>query len=787
MIKPKQILLIFSFLAFIISGFYLNLTISNNCKSFKIISSVKDFGLGHIDNCYSKNNLVNSIKKILSSSPVLYEIARKYRRTFITSYYILDNPPTQKEVDFAKEQELKSSNLKKPFIKGILENSNQNNLEVKEKTYNFENWSRSHGDHINSKYNPNKQINIKNIKKLKLIWKYDSIREDEIKKKYIQNIQSNPIFVDGKIISITADWRIVAHEVENGNLLWDLQSIHMPGRRGMVSFRDQSSQQNYIFVPLGNKIYKINVANGKPEKKFGNNGFIKGYFTLVAPLIYKKKLIVVTTNGIYVFDINNGKLLSQKNLNHKEKNFERGAIWGGIALDKKNGIVFANTGNPQPGIYGVHRPGINHHSSSVLAYDLNSEKLLWTFQDVAHDLWDFDIASPPILHDLRIKDKFFEVVISLTKTGNALILERKTGRPIFDIGYKKAPSSNLIGDFANPFQIFLNTPERFSKIEYGHEDYDELSKTKIDEIEKKLRDSIFGWFETPSLSYDLITFGLHGGAQWMGASLDPYNQFLYIPVNSVPWKLRPYVQSREIKTFFNNELKESYKLYINKCSACHGKNRNGKNVKYKEKQLEYVPNLVGYYTIPGIENKLDNLKLLENKHKNLTIKQNEIEMLKKLFETWDKKINDKNEIKIEGNGMAWSQFLTKDGLPASNPPWGYIAKLNLETGKIEWKAAHGDLKINGKNQKIGTMSFGGTALNGSDILFFTGTEDSKAYALDAKSGKELWSYKMSSAGSTAPIIFNFKGKQFVTFLATGGSYHNYVKKSSTIYTFGIDD
>ena len=215
-----------------------------------------------------------------------------------------------------------------------------------------------------------------------------------------------------------------------------------------------------------------------------------------------------------------------------------------------------------------------------------------------------------------------------------------------------------------------------------------------------MSDAIFGWFETPSFDYDLITFGLHGGAQWMGASLDPYNQFLYIPVNSVPWKLRPYAQSREIKTFFNNELKDSYELYLNKCSACHGKNRNGKNIKYREKQIEYVPNLVGYYTIPGIKNKLDNLKLINSKHKDLMIKQEEIEMLKKLFKTWDKKINEKNEIKIEGNGMAWSQFLTKDGLPASNPPWGYIAKLNLENGKIEWKAAHGDLKIDGKDKKL---------------------------------------------------------------------------------------
>ena len=786
MIKPKKILLIFSFLVFITSGFYLNLTISNNCKTFKIFSSIKDFGISHIDNCYSNDNLVVSIKKILSNTPVLYEIARKYRRTFITSSFTLDNPPSQKDVDFVKEQELKFSKLKEPYIKGILEDPNQNNLEIKEKIYSFENWNRSHGDHINSKYNPNNQINKDNIKRLKLIWKYESIEENKIEKKYIQNIESNPIYIDGKIISITADWRIVAHEVENGNLVWDLQSIHRPGRRGMVSFQDQLSQQNYIFAPIGNKIYKINAANGKLEKKFGDEGFIKS-FTLVAPLIYREKLIIVSPNAVNVFDIKNGELLSKKSLNHKDKNFLRGAVWGGIALDKKYGIVYANTGNPQPGIYGVHRPGVNHHSSSVLAYDLNSEKILWSFQDVAHDLWDFDIASPPMLHDLRIKDKVFEVVISLTKTGNTLILDRKTGQPIFDIEYKRAPSSNLIGDFAHPFQIFLNTPERFSKIEYSHKDYDELPKNKIDEIEKNLRDAIFGWFETPSLEYDLITFGLHGGAQWMGASLDPYNQFLYIPVNSVPWKLRPYAQSREIKTFFNDELKESYKLYLNKCSACHGKNRNGKNIKYREKQIEYVPNLVGYYTIPGIENKLDNLKLLNSKHKNLMVKQEEIDMLKRLFETWDKKINENNEIKIEGNGMAWSQFLTNDGLPASNPPWGYIAKLNLETGKIEWKAAHGDLKVDGKDQKIGTISFGGTALNGSDILFFTGTEDSKAYALDAKSGKELWSYKMSSAGSTAPTIFNHNGKQFVTFLATGGNYHNYTKKSSTIYTFGIDD
>ena len=109
-----------------------------------------------------------------------------------------------------------------------------------------------------------------------------------------------------------------------------------------------------------------------------------------------------------------------------------------------------------------------------------------------------------------------------------------------------------------------------------------MPEFKINEISQKLLDSKYGWFETPSFDYDLISFGLHGGAQWMGSSLDPIKQFLYIPVNSVPWKLRPYAQSREIKTFFEKEYKNYHKLYLNKCSSCHGINRNGKILNLKK-------------------------------------------------------------------------------------------------------------------------------------------------------------------------------------------------------------
>jgi quinoprotein glucose dehydrogenase len=273
----------------------------------------------------------------------------------------------------------------------------------------------------------------------------------------------------------------------------------------------------------------------------------------------------------------------------------------------------------------------------------------------------------------------------------------------------------------------------------------------------------------------------------MGASIDPINQFLYIPTNNVPWKIRPYIQSREIKTFFKGDFNKFHKLYINKCSSCHGKNRNGKHLKVREKEIKNVPSLVGYYSIPGIENKLSNYNRLITKHKNIKLDEDEMAKIKLLFQEWDKIIESKNEIKIEGNGNAWSQFLTNDGLPASNPPWGYIAKLNLVSGKIEWKAPYGDIKIGENNVKVGTVNFGGTALNGSNILFFTGTEDSKAYAINAETGEELWSFQMEAAGSVPPTIFEINGRQYVTFLSTGGNYHNYKNESSTVYTFGINN
>ena len=539
-------------------------------------------------------------------------------------------------------------------------------------------------------------------------------------------------------------------------------------------------------MPINGKIYKINSETGKRHKEFGNKGSIDSS-TVTAPIIYNNFLIIVLVDkkAVNVFDKNDGRFLFQIPLFDERRNFVGGTPWGGVAFDEKNGIVFVTTGNPQPSLYGVNRKGDNFRSNSIIAVDINLRKIIWEFQETFHDLWDYDVCSPPILHDLRIGDKTIETVIALTKVGNTIILERKTGKPLYDLNYKKVDFiSDIPGEITSSYQLNLKLPEKFHSIEITNDDFSQLKTTDKNRALKTLKNSYYGSFYPPSFNRFLITKGLHGGAEWQGGTLDPQNQFLYIPVNNVAWKLRPIMQTVENK--IDKALKNhiGYKLYQTNCSSCHQKNRNGIYKKSGEKLTKYVPSLVGLSIVNKNYKDFFNKKILEHPSK-IKISTDEKNKIWDLFNRWDLTIYKKKAIRVRADGKAWSQFLNDDDTPAINPPWGYLAKLDLTNGKIVWKKPIGMKIINGKEIQIGTPNFGGAAVNAGNVIFYTGTDDNYAYAINSKNGNIIWKYKMDAAGSAPPIIYELEGKQYVSFLSTGGQYHNYKEKGSTLYTFGI--
>ena len=756
--------------------FIFQLFVNKGCVNHRIFSSVKDFGINHISPCISKNNLKQNFKSLVKKYPDLYEVGRNIQRKYVSKFN-LDNFQIH-GTSTNNDKKLPEYKFKKGLLSKVtIQNKVSKEIDIPEKEINT--WTRSHGGNWNSHFSSTNQISRDNIDKLKLKWKHTSIPKKDLKKIPISNIQTNPIVIGKKIILITGDQKIIALNPKDGSLIWELLPLFLPSKRGILAYSEGSV--DYLFLPISGKIYKINANNGKLIKNFGNKGYIKSTSN-TAPMIYKNSLVILSPLGkIESFNIKNGKKISEVKI-HEKKKFSGGLPWGGAAIDEKKGIVYVVAGNPRPALYGVNRPGENKNSSSIIAIDLEGKKIKWAFQDVAHDLWDYDISSPPIIHNLRIDQNNFEVVIALTKTGNSLVLERNTGEPIFDLRYKKAPTSDVSGEVTSDYQLNLLIPEKFSKVEFSREDFNKLSYSKIEEINKKISKKKYGWFEPPSYKKDLLIFGLHGGAQWMGAALDHYNQNLYIPTNNVPYNLRIILQSRyhNEKDFLNSKTKEIFKVYKSKCASCHGQSRNGVIVKSGEKSIKNIPSLVGLTLIDNDKNYFKDLFYKAHKKNFQIINLDEMNLL---FSEWDKYLTANQLIRTQTH---WSQFLTDDDLPASNPPWGYIAKINLESGKLSWKKPVGKKNIDGSIKNVGTEIFGGVALNKNGILFITGTDDNYFYAMDTNTGEIIWEFKMNAPGSAPPTIFEIDNREYVSVLSTKGKYYSYDGEDSTIYTFAID-
>ena len=772
------------FVLFIILGslsytFY----VSDNCKSLIVFSAYKDLGFEHTRPCVSKGNLQGKFKKVIQKSPLVVEYARRLKRNYLGG-------SNQDILSFENNSNLLENRDDLPkykYEKGLINKKNNQLKKFNNKEQIIENssWTRSHGGNWNTHFSNSNLINKGNIKKLNLIWKRTSIQKENLIPDYRQNIQVNPIVLNNKLIYVTPDWKIKALDGVSGKKIWDIQSVFSPSRRGIVGYIDKKKEE-YLFIPIGGRIYKISATDGKLVKSFGTKGSVSSS-TIVAPMIYNDTLVSVSIKrAIEVFDINSGIKKFEISV-HGERNFSGGAPWGGAALDKTKGIVYIVTGNPLPSLYGVNRPGKNKNTSSIVAFDLKKRNILWAFQDVSHDLWDYDIASPPIIHNLEVEGKLFETVIALTKTGNVILLDRNNGKSIFDLRYRKTPISDVPNEITSKYQLDLEKPEKFSKIDFGKNDFDKLPKDKVVQIKKIIKNSKTGWFQAPSFKKDLITFGLHGGAQWPGGAIDPHKHELFIPTNNVPWKLRLYLQSIEKpnKNFIKD--KKTLKVYYEKCASCHRKNRNGIKNKSGEKLTEYVPSLVGLSgkmsTALFGEKYFDKQFDLAHPEK---FKDLDLNKLKSLFTEWDNHLYENKLIRVENNVYSWTQFLTNDDLPASNPPWGYIAKINLISGNLEWTKPIGKNLINNEWVETGSTIFGGVALNKSGILFVTGTSDNFVYGIDSDSGKELWNYKMEASGSAPPTLYEINGRQYLSIISTGGSYHNYKEKGSTIYTFGID-
>jgi len=635
----------------------------------------------------------------------------------------------------------------------------------------FESWSRSNANDMSNRYSSLAQINPSNVARLEVAWTY---RSD-----YPDVIQANPIFVKGMVIFPIPGSYIVALDGATGKERWRFQTEGKPAIRGLVWWPGNSSADSRIYFASGNSLYALSL-DGKPVTAFGKNGVVeRDGQSLVAPAIAKGTIIYAIrgTAKVEGLDVVTGEVLwitpllepLPRSDETVDSTYSGAYPWSGISIDEERGLVFVSTGNPKPAFVGVSRPGNNPHSDSLVAIDVLNGNIVWTFQEIAHDVWDQDVPAPPILTQVVRDGVLYDVVVAVTKHGNTILLDRVSGKPIYPWRMRRAPDAELQGEHAAEYQPDVELPEPFSKQEFVAADLTNLGSENFEFSRSIFEQSNAGFFPAFSEGKDSIFFGVGGGAEWPGGVADPYTHVLYVSSSDVPWRIRV------VNVAGLDQIKLPYppqrKSYIEHCSACHGTGLQGVDVNpalygVEERRSE---DFIRQIIHAGIRN------MPSFSHLRSDTIDNVVEYIQSVKPEVNQQLQAlQKTIPAQFHFTGWRIFTDNEGYPANKPPWGWLNALDLNTGRIIWKVPLGKDKLLEERGfgTVGTMNLGGLAVTGGGLIFVAGTTDNLIRAFDKKTGQELWSHELPFMGSAPPTVYMVAGRQFLLVPATGGELEN---------------
>jgi quinoprotein glucose dehydrogenase len=431
-------------------------------------------------------------------------------------------------------------------------------------------WPMYNYDLAGTRHSPLAQINTRNVGTLAPAWSY-KLGKDRTAGTISGGSEYTPIVVAG-VMYVAASDRVVALEPETGKEIWRYTLKNgAPSRRGVTYWAAGADAPARIFVTSERRLIALNAATGEPATAFGNGGeidMVAPYNS--APTLYKNLLIVGTNGspgGVRAFDARNGTKVwdfhsvptagepaagTWKNESWKER--PNTYSWAfSQTLDATRGIVYVAVEAPGPSDYwGADRPGDNLYGNSLLALDAATGKLLWHFQTVHHDLWDYDLPSPPSLLDVTIGGQLVPVLAQTSKTGYMYVLNRVTGKPVFGIEERRVSKSDVPNEESSPTQPVPVKPPPLARVSFKADDIVRASDTTAEHAAfcQALMDRSGGFYndgpftpyvyrEAGAKTRSTILFpGSIGGANWGGTAADPGLGYVYVNTNdeaSIGW------------------------------------------------------------------------------------------------------------------------------------------------------------------------------------------------------------------------------------------------------------
>jgi quinoprotein glucose dehydrogenase len=435
-------------------------------------------------------------------------------------------------------------------------------------------WSAFAGGKGGPRYSTLTQINRDNVDELELVWEHRSgdfhVGDAEHAG---TSFQASPVITNGLLYYCTPFQRVFALDPETGQERWSFDP-ELQGRapegpyplncRG-VSYWEASDaregvacQRRIVYGTRDSELIALDADTGKPCEEFGDGGrvqlregldpnapdweyyptsppIIVGDIAVLGALVADQLRTDAPSGVVRAFDVKTGRRVwawdpvppDWRGRILRGERYSRGTpnVWSILSADEERGLVFLPTGNPAPDSFGGVREGLDYYGSSVVAVSLKKGELVWHYQTVHHDIWDYDVPAQPQLFQIPGVGAGRPGIAQPTKMGFLFLLDRETGKPLYPVEERPVPQGGEVaGEVLSPTQPFPTHPAPLhpEQIEpWGFTPYDRAACKEL------LSDYRWDGFYTPPTAEGSLQFPhTSGGMNWGGVAIDPERALL---------------------------------------------------------------------------------------------------------------------------------------------------------------------------------------------------------------------------------------------------------------------
>jgi quinoprotein glucose dehydrogenase len=308
-------------------------------------------------------------------------------------------------------------------------------------------------------------INVDTVTRLQLAWTFrTNATAPDARTAAKAAFESAPVFSDGTLFVITPYNQVIALHPGTGTERWrydpkiassraysEVTARGVAAAKGRIFFGTLDARLIALDAKTGNLLWQTRIGERTND----------GNYQITSPPVVSKDVVItgsaIGDNGraemprgtVRAFDAKTGTLRWSWDPTPEGKTGAANA-WSLMSVDPARDLVFIPTGSASPDFFGGLRPGDNRHANSVVALRVSTGRLVWSFQVVHHDLWDYDVAARPELIEIGGNP----AVAVLTKLGHYFVLDRLTGRPLLPVEERPVPKSDVPGESPSATQPF---------------------------------------------------------------------------------------------------------------------------------------------------------------------------------------------------------------------------------------------------------------------------------------------------------------------------------------------